>query len=158
MKGSMSSHGYPIVRLTNGKTYTTYRHRILAETFIPNPDNKPIVDHKNRIKSDNRIDNLCWVTRTENARNISKRITPCSSPYLGVSWNKEKQNWWMNIQVIIDNKKYGPYLTDVEAAMARDQLIIKELSHFPLNFSPDGQPTEKQLREAKNVVINKKID
>ena len=44
-------------------------HRIVAETFIPNPENKPEVDHINRIRTDNRADNLQWVTRLENLQN-----------------------------------------------------------------------------------------
>lgn len=48
-------------------------HRIVAETFIPNPDNKPEVDHINRIRTDNRVENLHWVTRLENAQNRGPR-------------------------------------------------------------------------------------
>lgn len=44
-------------------------HRIVAETFIPNPENKSDVDHINRIRNDNRVENLRWVTRLENAQN-----------------------------------------------------------------------------------------
>lgn len=53
----------------NGKQFKI--HRLVAETFIPNPDNKLFVDHINRVRDDNRVENLRWVTRSENQRNTS---------------------------------------------------------------------------------------
>ena len=47
-------------------------HRVAAELFKPNPDNKPCVDHKNRNKLDNHVDNLEWVTYSENNYNTSR--------------------------------------------------------------------------------------
>ena len=44
-------------------------HRIVAQLFIPNPDNKPEVDHINTDITDNRVVNLRWVTSSENTQN-----------------------------------------------------------------------------------------
>ena len=44
-------------------------HRLVALAFIPNPNGKPCVDHINTIRTDNRVENLRWVTHSENLRN-----------------------------------------------------------------------------------------
>ena len=48
-----------------------YAHRAIAEVFIPNPDNKPTVDHINRNRHDNRVENLRWATFLEQNHNSS---------------------------------------------------------------------------------------
>ena len=67
--------GYYYVSLKTEKGKKHFKlHRLIAEAFIPNPDNKPCVDHINGITTDNRIENLRWCTQQENMNNpIAKK-------------------------------------------------------------------------------------
>ena len=53
----------------NGKLKNFQIHRIVAEVFIPNPNNLPCIDHINTIRDDNRVENLRWCTHKENSNN-----------------------------------------------------------------------------------------
>ena len=67
---NIECRGYLAVCLTkNGKQKLFKVHRLVAETFIPNPESKPCIDHINTIKNDNRVKNLRWVTHKENNNN-----------------------------------------------------------------------------------------
>ncbi len=63
-------------------------HRLLGTHYIPNPDNKPIIDHINRDKLDNRLENLRWVTNSENQHNTGTSKNN-SSGYKNVSLRKD---------------------------------------------------------------------
>ena len=70
LRKNKDKDGYEIVGLQCGKKIITKKvHRLVAETFIPNPENKPCVNHINAIKDDNRLENLEWVTYQENMNN-----------------------------------------------------------------------------------------
>ena len=61
-----TKQGYRYVVLNiEGKAYTTYIHQLIAQAFIPNPDNKDIVHHIDRNPENNSLDNLMWVTQQE---------------------------------------------------------------------------------------------
>lgn len=68
---SKGDNGYMKLNLKNK---LCYKHRIIALQFIPNddPENKTQVDHINKIKDDNHIENLRWITPTQNNRNRSR--------------------------------------------------------------------------------------
>ena len=73
-------------------------HRLLAEYFIPNPDNKPCVNHKDGNKLNNNLDNLEWATVSENTKHSYA--------------NKLERNWWTKELGIIcinliENYKYN---------------------------------------------------
>ena len=79
LKGSIGEHGYKYYRLSkNNKKTLFYAHRLVAEYYIPNPNSYPVVNHRDGDKLNNNINNLEWVTYSENTKhwkenNIIKR-------------------------------------------------------------------------------------
>lgn len=75
MKPNFASRGYGKIWLSrNGLKIRAIVSRIIAETFIPNPDNKPYVDHIDTNKKNNAVSNLRWVTHLENCRNANTLV------------------------------------------------------------------------------------
>lgn len=84
--------GYLIVVIGNENIKKHMKvHRLVAEAFIPNQQNKEQVDHINRIVDDNRVENLRWVSNKENQLNSSSnRIIKCFGESLTLSQWGEK--------------------------------------------------------------------
>ena len=73
-KPFLNNKGYLMVDLhKNGIRKHHSVHRLVAEAFIPNPDNKPCIDHINTDRTDNRVENLRWCTYSENNNNPSTK-------------------------------------------------------------------------------------
>lgn len=77
----------------NGKQRNIAGHRLVAAAFIPNPDNKPFVDHVDGNRLNNNVENLRWVSQQENAQNIHKG-TPYSI--------KDKENYSLSLKNLPD--------------------------------------------------------
>ena len=85
--------GYYRIGLTKNKKHNKfYIHRLLALAYIPNPHNKDCIDHINRIRNDNRIENLRWATALENMQNKSEYNTNTSGT-TNVYYNKQYDKW-----------------------------------------------------------------
>ena len=85
LKPAIDKYGYEKVGLTREhKTHTRSVHRLVAQAFIPNPDNLPTVNHINEVKTDNRAVNLEWSSIADNdnhgTRNKRMADTKCRLP------------------------------------------------------------------------------
>ena len=73
LKSDRGGDYYNRVFLRKDKKTKTYRvHRLMAQTFLPNPENKPMVNHKDGNKLNNSLDNLEWCSSLENVRHARK--------------------------------------------------------------------------------------
>lgn len=129
LKGHMKC-GYKMVTLMNkdGSRRLSV-HKLLAKIFIPcnnNHDkniNDLVVDHYDRNRSNNSLENLKWVTISDNSLNRTKSIN-CSSKFIGVSWHKNSKKW--RTQICINGKKHyiGTFDNELDAAKAYEKKKI----------------------------------
>ncbi|WP_202980718.1 HNH endonuclease [Alteromonas sp. RKMC-009] len=106
MKTYSINSGYQAVKLSkDGKKKSFLVHRLIATAFVPNPENKPVVNHIDGNKLNNAASNLEWVTTAENlqhARDTGLKTynNPSTglklgtkSKYRNVTWDKSKNKW-----------------------------------------------------------------
>lgn len=87
------TRGYLKLTMYNDKGKNSEKvHRVIAYAFIPNPENKPHINHKNGNRTDNRASNLQWCTNAENAKHgfvVNGRINPWKNKF-GFEHNRSK--------------------------------------------------------------------
>lgn len=117
--------GYPSLQLfINGSFRTLEVHRLVAITFIDNPNNYSVVNHKNGIKNDNRVENLEWVNHRENSTH-GKMQKNKTSIYPGVSFDSSRNKWVSYIYHDGKRKHLGRYKHENDAYMSTLYAHIK---------------------------------
>jgi len=115
---NIDKRGYKLVVLCNDSNRKTLRiHKLVAITFL---DHIPcghdlIVNHKNCIKTDNRLCNLELITQRENSNQLHIKR---SSKYTGVSWHKASKKWQSNIYINKKLKYLGMFTNEIDASNA----------------------------------------
>ena len=137
MKPGMNGAGYLQVPLSNnGMKRMCQVHRLVAETFLDNPESLPEVNHINGNRLDNRLENLEWCNRRGNAAHASFMKEPGS---FNVDYNQKRRRFRARITIPSGERKFlGWFKTHGEAAKAYDDYVIghgldKSPYSFPLN-------------------------
>jgi hypothetical protein len=132
LKHNKSNQGYLDLKLyLNGKQTGHRVNRLVAQEFVPNPMNKPIVDHIDGIKTNNTIGNLRWATPYESEMNKPKRInTNTTSKYNGVYWYNHLNKWRACITKDRKNIHLGYFTNEEEAALTYNEKAFEYVGAF----------------------------
>lgn len=103
--GAMDDAGYVVIRY-HGKSYKAHR---LAWLYVHGVWPEGVIDHRNRVKSDNRIDNRRDVDAVVNANNVERANAGSRSGLRGVSWFSQYGTWRANVQVAGHRRFLGDF-------------------------------------------------
>ena len=121
--------GYYYVKLYNkGKKKTIKSHRLVCIAFLPNFYNKPMVDHKNKLKSDNRLINLHWATAHENQQNVDMRKDNTSG-HMNI---RNHNNMWQFAKQFDGKVHRETFKTLEEAIIYRDNFLLNLDKNTPV--------------------------
>jgi len=130
LKVSISNEGYCSLNLRkNNKRHAVYLHRVIAKAFIPNPDNKAFIDHRDHNPGNNNIDNLSWCTQSENMANMDSKAKGLSI-YKGVTFDKSRMKWAAKITFNYKTINLGRFQSEVLAAKAYNDKAKELFGNF----------------------------
>jgi hypothetical protein len=117
-----SGIGYLAVHLRKDNTHKyLYVHRAVAEAFIENPLHRPEVNHKNGVKTDNRVENLEWATRSEQELHKYQVLG-----YSGTNLGKSGAKNYASIKVVAVNIDDGTLLSFESMSLAAASLSLSD--------------------------------
>lgn len=104
-------------------------HRLVATAFIPNPEGLPFVDHRDCDGLHNHVENIRWVTPSQNAQNSRSKLGS-SSIYKGVYWDKSHGKWRAQIKINGLLVNLGRFEQEIDAAAAYNRAAIANFGDF----------------------------
>ena len=113
----------------NGKAKIHYIHKLVAREWVPNPEEKECVDHRDGDRINNHFENLRYATHADNMKNRSKRAHTTSAFY-GVCWHKNVGKWNAQIQIEGRRKNLGYFTNEKEAAAVFNAAAIEHYGEF----------------------------
>ena len=124
LKPKIDKDGYIYFHLNiNNKQKSFKIHRLLGIYFIPNPNNLPLIDHINNIRTDNRLENLRWISYSNNVVN-SLKCKNSSSIYKGVCFLNYRKRFQAYISVNKKQLNLGQFKNEIDAVKRYNQYII----------------------------------